>query len=63
MVKPMTRDEYCLEIEEAIDNINFKGKYSKHERYGNGHINDTFIVFMEQEDRSQLRYILQRINH
>lgn len=59
----MTRDEYCSKIEETIENINFTGKYLKYERYGNGHINDTFVVFMEQEAKTQVRYILQRINH
>jgi hypothetical protein len=59
----MTRDEYCLKIEEAISHMDFNGTYTYFERYGNGHINDTFVVYMEQEDKTQTRYILQRINH
>ena len=30
--------------------------------YGNGHINDTYIVGYEMEDGSVSRYLLQRIN-
>ncbi len=59
----MTRNEYCTKIEEAIEHIEFKGTLIDYERYGNGHINDTFVVRFIQEDKSILRYILQRMNH
>ncbi|MBQ8849197.1 MAG: aminoglycoside phosphotransferase family protein [Clostridia bacterium] len=52
----MTREEYCVKIDEALD-----AYFGKTERvatpYGNGHINDTFLVVADG------RYILQRMNH
>ena len=59
----MTREGYCAKIEEAICHIDFKGTLIDYERYGQGHINDTFVVRFIQEDQSILRYILQRMNH
>jgi hypothetical protein len=58
----MTREESCSKIEEAIKAIDFKGECLKYERYGNGHINDTFLLLFQQEDQIQ-KYILQRMNH
>ncbi|ROR27391.1 phosphotransferase family enzyme [Mobilisporobacter senegalensis] len=58
----MTREERCAKIEEAIKALDFKGNYIKHERYGNGHINDTFLIQFNQDDRN-VKYILQRMNH
>lgn len=58
----MTREEYCSKIKEAIEGINFKGDYINHTRYGNGHINDTFLIEFRQGD-SIVKYILQRMNH
>lgn len=58
----MTREELCSKIEEALNGIDFKGKYVSHQRYGNGHINDTFLAIYEEEGK-QVRYILQRMNH
>lgn len=59
----MTREEYCSRIEEAIGQIAFEGKFMGYKPYGNGHINDTFVVNFQQEDGSDRRYILQRMNH
>lgn len=58
----MTRERYCKKIIEAINEIDFEGNYIRHERYGSGHINDTFIVYFERENK-EIKYILQRINH
>ncbi|MBP1754713.1 MAG: hypothetical protein H6Q59_1111 [Firmicutes bacterium] len=58
----MTREEQCARICEAIDAMEFRGNYLKHERYGNGHINDTFLVTY-QNGTKMIRYILQRMNH
>lgn len=58
-----TREEYCAKIEEAIANFDFKGSYIDHEKYGNGHINDTFAVRLQLEGDKILRYLLQRMNH
>jgi len=58
----MTREEYCAHIGEAIEAIDFKGEVIRYERYGNGHINDTFIVYGEQNGKT-IKNILQRMNH
>ncbi|MGB8450798.1 MAG: aminoglycoside phosphotransferase family protein [Anaerocolumna sp.] len=59
----MTREEYCVNIKEAIENIAFAGTCIDYKPYGNGHINDTFQVRFRLTDGSMIRYILQRINH
>lgn len=59
----MIKIKECAKIMEAIKTIDFKGKYMSHERYGSGHINDTFLVQFKKEDNSIIKYILQRINH
>lgn len=49
-------------IENAIAQFQVEGTVESFERYGNGHINDTFdVVYKENEKRK--RFILQRINH
>ncbi|MGI6335744.1 MAG: phosphotransferase enzyme family protein [Eubacteriales bacterium] len=48
-------------IREAIDNIAFDGTLLRYERYGSGHINDTFAVYFCGNGKTW-RYILQRIN-
>lgn len=49
-------------LEIAIAQFCIEGKLLSYERYGNGHINDTFaVVFEEQQEKR--RYILQRINN
>lgn len=58
----MTREEYCSKIDEAIDNFQLEGKLLDYKPYGNGHINDTFLVRCEGENQG-IRYILQRMNH
>lgn len=52
----------CSKIEEAIQAFDFQGSNKSYERYGSGHINDTFLVINE-EGESSCRYILQRMNH
>ena len=59
----MTREEYCIKIDEAIEGIAFDGEYMDHERYGHGHINDTFLIRFKKEDGTIEKYILQRMNH
>lgn len=58
----MSREEYCKKIREAIEAFNFEGQYVKHERFGNGHINDTFLIVYQSKDKN-IRYIIQRMNH
>lgn len=56
-------DSNCLGINiEVIESIDFKGKIKDIRPFGNGHINDTFLVLCSQEN-SENKYILQRINH
>lgn len=59
----MTRAGECAKINEAIEAIDFNGEYISHEKYGSGHINDTFLVRFKREDGRIIRYILQRMNH
>lgn len=39
------------------------GQFSGGVPYGSGHINDTFLVTLDQPGNGPVRYILQRINH
>lgn len=52
----MTREEQCARIGEVLDAY-FCSSVTSCEPYGNGHINDTFLVVADK------RYILQRMNH
>ena len=44
-----------------VKRFQFEGQYVGILPYGSGHINDTFSVFFQLEERTR-RYILQRIN-
>ena len=55
----MTREELCIKRNEALDAYGFTPDAESCAPYGNGHINDTFLVVMKDKKR----YILQRINH
>ncbi len=55
----MTRDELCAKRAEALGAYSHIGAAVSCERYGNGHINDTFLTVSE----TGKRYIFQRINH
>ena len=58
----MTREEACSQIDEAITHFCIEGQLMGKEPYGNGHINDTFLLeYHNHGDKSQ-RYILQRMN-
>ncbi len=52
----MERNEACAKLSEALSAY-FDQSPRVCEPYGNGHINDTFLVVLEK------RYILQRMNH
>ncbi len=58
----MTREELCAKKEEALASFQTEGKVVSCEPYGNGHINDTFLVVCMVPE-GQKRYILQRMNH
>ena len=55
----MTRDELCIKRDEALGAFGLSEKALSCTPYGNGHINDTFLVVC----KCGKRYILQRINH
>lgn len=50
-------------IEEVIAQFAIEGKLAGKKPYGNGHINDTFLLVYETADGGQKQYILQRMNH
>ena len=55
----MTREELCAKIDEAKSAYSSIGEIASCERYGSGHINDTFLVIA----KDNTPYIFQRINH
>lgn len=55
-------DAQCGKIKEAISLMAFEGDPVSFERYGSGHINDTFRLVCSSGGQERL-YILQRINH
>lgn len=58
----MTREEFCVKINTAVEAFCVEGEIVNYKQYGNGHINDTFIVNCQKNQTSK-RYILQRMNH
>lgn len=55
-------NEKSSKIQEALEQIEFSGKVVEWSPYGNGHINDTFLVVCDNNGET-VRYILQRMNH
>lgn len=53
----MTREELCSKRYEALEAFSQIGNIKSCDKYGNGHINDTFLIVTDDK-----RYILQRIN-
>lgn len=49
-------------ILEAIEGFGIKGKLLSYERYGNGHINDTYLVSYDMNGYGRLRFIFQRMS-
>lgn len=58
----MDRVYACSKKEEAIKQFPFAGTLISADSYGNGHINDTFLLLFEHNEETT-KYILQRINH
>ncbi|MDD3428611.1 MAG: aminoglycoside phosphotransferase family protein [Oscillospiraceae bacterium] len=54
--------EQGIQLEQALQAFDFGGEIVGAARYGGGHINDTFAVYVQQPDGNSKRYILQRIN-
>lgn len=51
------------QVTEAVYNFNLENEPTGCIAYGNGHINDTFLVTAGGKDGAEIRYILQGINH
>lgn len=51
------------DIMEILSNFSLDGKVTSARAFGNGHINDTFLVTCLKPDGSSCKYTLQRINH
>lgn len=58
-----TENRTYIKTAEAIARFAIDGRLIQTEPYGNGHINDTFLLSYETEDGGQKKYILQRMNH
>ncbi|MDD3360281.1 MAG: aminoglycoside phosphotransferase family protein [Hespellia sp.] len=58
----MEREIACSNKDEAIENFQFTGRLVSEEPYGNGHINDTFLLVFSHPDMENHRVILQRMN-
>lgn len=58
-----TETQACELTEEVITQFAIEGRLIQMKPYGNGHINDTFLLIYETEAGIQKRYILQRMNH
>lgn len=58
----MTENSVCEKIHEVIDAYAINGTLTHKEPYGNGHINDTFLLTYDTPGGVQ-KYILQRMNH
>lgn len=52
----------CEKLNEVLGAYGFADVAVSCERYGSGHINDTFLVVCKQKEKEK-RYILQRMNH
>ncbi len=50
------------QVMEAAGQFCFEGTFLKHEPFGNGHINDTYLLFFDAGQQNPKRYILQRMN-
>lgn len=53
----------CAKIEDAVNQFDINGRLISKNPYGNGHINDTFLLVYEMPDGKSKQYILQRMNH
>lgn len=50
------------QIDEAIANFKYEGVLAEYRPYGNGHINDTFLLVFDRGEGNKVRMILQRMN-
>jgi hypothetical protein len=59
----VTRKNKCRKIKEAINQMDYQGDPVNYFPYGNGHINDTFVVVCKTNKGTEIKYLLQRMNH
>lgn len=59
----LDREYACSKKQEAVAAFNLEGDAFYCELYGNGHINDTFLVKCKTDSGTENKYILQRMNH
>ena len=52
-----------LNLENVFIQFDAEGKYREATPFGNGHINDTYLVSSSDDEGNNYKYILQRINH
>lgn len=48
--------------EEILSKFGFKGSFASCEKFGNGHINKTYLVHYKLDDGAEKQYVLQQIN-
>ncbi len=62
-----TEHPACAKIDEAIAAFSIEtaqnGSLVERRPYGNGHINDTFLLRCTSPDQNETKFILQRMNH
>jgi hypothetical protein len=51
-----------VQVAEVIANFKFEGRLMRGEPYGNGHINDTFLLVFDIAGMGSMKVILQRMN-
>ena len=56
----MNQSDACAKKQEAIEHFQFQGTLINEKTYGNGHINDTFLLEFANPDQ---KVVLQRLNH
>ena len=56
------KPEKNAQLQEAIRNFQFEGALVKAEPYGNGHINDTYLLVYEIGEMGIVKIILQKMN-
>jgi hypothetical protein len=60
--RPMNSNRPIPDLPSVVQAFALLGQYRSGAAYGSGHINDTFVVTMDQAG-TPVRYILQRVNH
>ncbi len=58
-----TENKDCVKIDEIVTQFATVGELVESHPYGNGHINDTFLVVCKSQEGNLRSYILQRMNH